>query len=201
MQHGVLPTITNTTNIGSSHGSLSTDTRCLKDIYGDTNRTIANDTTNRPMNIYNDRNSLYDGLISWNMISYINLVAICVKSGCCKPPTVCGYVYVNETAWDVGGGVVGGEPDCGRWSNDQDQLCYACDSCKAGVLANLKKSWRKVSVVNIIVLIVLVISYVIGYATFRNNRRIDNNEPASTARMTKSKPGWFNVWGRICKTQ
>ncbi|KAA0051920.1 tetraspanin-3-like [Cucumis melo var. makuwa] len=85
--------------------------------------------------------------------------------------------------WDFGGGLVGAEPDCGRWSNDQDQLCYACDSCKAGVLASLKKSWRKVSVINIIVLIILVISYVIGYAAFRNNRRIDNDEPASTAQL------------------
>lgn len=119
-----------------------------------------------------------------------------IKSGCCKPPTACGYMYLNETMWDVGGagGVMGVEPDCGMWSNDQDQLCYNCESCKAGVLASLKKSWRKVSVVNIIVLIILVIAYVVGYAAFRNNRRIDNDEPATSARMTKSKPSWFNIW-------
>ncbi|KAG7019258.1 Tetraspanin-3, partial [Cucurbita argyrosperma subsp. argyrosperma] len=116
-----------------------------------------------------------------------------VESGCCKPPTVCGYVYVNETVWDVGGGLVGPEPDCARWSNDQHQLCYACDSCKAGVLASIKKSWRKVSVINIVVLIILVISYVVGYAAFRNNRRMDNDEPAGSARMTKYKPRWFNI--------
>ena len=116
-----------------------------------------------------------------------------LKSGCCKPPTVCGYVYVNETVWDVGGGLVGPEPDCARWSNDQHQLCYACDSCKAGVLASIKKSWRKVLVINIVVLIILVISYVVGYAAFRNNRRMDNDEPAGSARMTKYKPRWFNI--------
>ncbi|XP_022964758.1 tetraspanin-3-like [Cucurbita moschata] len=106
---------------------------------------------------------------------------------------VCEYVYVNETVWDVGGGLVGPEPDCARWSNDQHQLCYACDSCKAGVLASIKKSWRKVSVINIVVLIILVISYAVGYAAFRNNRRMDNDEPASSARMTKYKPRWFNI--------
>ncbi|KDO73130.1 hypothetical protein CISIN_1g023208mg [Citrus sinensis] len=111
-----------------------------------------------------------------------------VQSGCCKPPADCGFVYENETLWNPGGGLVGSNPDCTRWSNDQEQLCYQCDSCKAGVLASLKKSWRKVSVINIVVLIILVIFYVIGCAAFRNNRRIDNDEPYGEARMTKSRP-------------
>ncbi|XP_044480031.1 tetraspanin-3-like [Mangifera indica] len=111
-----------------------------------------------------------------------------VESGCCKPPTECGYVYVNETLWNPGGGLVGTNPDCTLWSNDQEQLCYQCNSCKAGVLASLKKSWRKVSVINIVVMIILVIFYVIAYAAFRNNRRIDNEEPFGEARMTKAQP-------------
>ncbi|XP_023519359.1 tetraspanin-3-like [Cucurbita pepo subsp. pepo] len=101
--------------------------------------------------------------------NYTTVLPLAVAlSGCSQPPTVCGYVYVNETVGDVGGGLVGPEPDYARWSNDQHQLCYACDSCKAGVLASLKKSWRKVSVINIVILIILVISYVVGYAAFRN---------------------------------
>ncbi|KAF5470660.1 hypothetical protein F2P56_011159 [Juglans regia] len=111
-----------------------------------------------------------------------------IESGCCKPPTECGYVYANETFWNPGGGMVGSNLDCSKWSNEQDQLCYSCDSCKAGVLASLKKSWRKVSVINIVVLIILVIFYVIGYAAFRNNRRMDNDEPFGEARMTKARP-------------
>ncbi|KAG6629331.1 tetraspanin-3-like [Carya illinoinensis] len=111
-----------------------------------------------------------------------------IESGCCKPPTECGYVYVNETFWNPGGGLVGSNLDCSKWSNEQDQLCYSCDSCKAGVLASLKKSWRKVSVINIVVLIILVIFYVVGYAAFRNNRRMDNDEPFGEARMTKARP-------------
>lgn len=83
---------------------------------------------------------------------------------------------------------MGSNLDCSKWSNEQDQLCYSCDSCKAGVLASLKKSWRKVSVVNIVVLIILVIFYVVGYAAFRNNRRMDNDEPFGEARMTKARP-------------
>ncbi|KAI5322209.1 PREDICTED: tetraspanin-3 [Prunus dulcis] len=116
-----------------------------------------------------------------------------VQSGCCKPPTECGYTYVNETTWETGGGMMGTNPDCTLWNNDQRQLCYSCNSCKAGVLASLKKSWRKVSVINIVVLIILVIFYVIGCAAFRNNRRIDNDEPYGEARMTKSQPSAFQL--------
>ncbi|KAK0606069.1 hypothetical protein LWI29_033849 [Acer saccharum] len=111
-----------------------------------------------------------------------------VQSGCCKPPSECGYTYMNETVWNSGGGVVGTNPDCTLWSNDQQVLCYRCNSCKAGILASLKKSWRKVSVINIVVLIILVITYVIACAAFRNNRRIDNDEPYGEARMEKSRP-------------
>lgn len=112
-----------------------------------------------------------------------------IQSGCCKPPTECGLTYVNETTWAASGlGATGTSLDCGRWSNDQTQLCYGCDSCRAGVLGSLKNSWRKVSVINIVVLIVLVIFYVVAFAAFRNNRRIDNHEAYGEARMTKSQP-------------
>ncbi|CAK7327439.1 unnamed protein product [Dovyalis caffra] len=110
-----------------------------------------------------------------------------IESGCCKPPTECGFTYQNETVWTPSGGVVY-NTDCNSWNSDQEQLCYSCNSCKAGVLASLRKSWRKVSVINIIILIILVIVYVIGCAAFRNNRRIDNDEPYGEARMTKSQP-------------
>ncbi|OVA09917.1 Tetraspanin [Macleaya cordata] len=123
--------------------------------------------------------------------SYWGKISSCIrdsKSGCCKPPTECGYTYINETTWNPGGGMVGTSIDCSIWTNDQEQLCYNCESCKAGVLASLKKSWRKVSVINIVVLIILVIVYVIGCAAFRNNRRYDNDEPYGEARMTKAQP-------------
>ncbi|XP_065868342.1 tetraspanin-3-like [Euphorbia lathyris] len=115
-----------------------------------------------------------------------------IQSGCCKAPTECGFTYNNETVWTSSGGVVS-NTDCNLWSNDQSQLCYSCNSCKAGVLGSVKKSWRKVSVINIVILIILVIVYVIGCAAFRNNRRIDNDEPYGQARMTKSQPSHFHL--------
>lgn len=111
-----------------------------------------------------------------------------IQSGCCKPPSDCGYTYVNETYWTVASGLVGTNTDCSLWNNDQDQLCYLCGSCKAGVLASLRHSWRKVSIVNIVILILLVIAYVIACAAFRNDKRIDNDEPYGEAQMTKSRP-------------
>ncbi|CAN8301141.1 unnamed protein product [Cochlearia groenlandica] len=116
-----------------------------------------------------------------------------IESGCCKPPTDCGYTYMNETVWVPGSEMVGTNPDCMLWNNDQRLLCYQCNSCKAGVLGSLKHSWRKVSVINIVVLIILVIFYVISYAAYRNIKRIDNDEPAGEARMTKSHPSHFQM--------
>ncbi|VFR03261.1 unnamed protein product [Cuscuta campestris] len=111
-----------------------------------------------------------------------------IESGCCKPPTACLFVYGNETYWNVGPGTIAADPDCQRWSNDQQQLCYNCDYCKAGILASLKKSWRKVSVINIVILIILVILYVVACAAFRHDQRMDNDEAYGTARMEKERP-------------
>ncbi|KAG7613656.1 Tetraspanin/Peripherin [Arabidopsis suecica] len=116
-----------------------------------------------------------------------------VESGCCKPPTDCGYTYVNETVWIPGGEMVGPNPDCMLWNNDQRLLCYQCSSCKAGVLGSLKKSWRKVSVINIVVVIILVIFYVIACAAYQNVKRMYNDEPVGEARMTKSHPSHFQI--------
>ncbi|KAG6510388.1 tetraspanin-3-like [Zingiber officinale] len=111
-----------------------------------------------------------------------------IESGCCKPPTSCGFTYVNETFWIAGAGMTVNDMDCTRWSNNQQSLCLQCDSCKAGVLASLKHSWRKVSVINIVMLILLVIIYVIGCAAFRNAKRMHNGESFGENRMTKSRP-------------
>ncbi|KAL5699812.1 Tetraspanin-8 [Ranunculus cassubicifolius] len=98
-----------------------------------------------------------------------------IQSGCCKPPTECGFNYVNATQWTKPAGLLNSSnPDCGSWTNEN--LCFDCGSCKAGVLQNLKKDWKKVAVVNIIFLVFLIIVYSIGCCAFRNNRE-DNSYP------------------------
>ncbi|XP_057843927.1 tetraspanin-8 isoform X2 [Cryptomeria japonica] len=57
--------------------------------------------------------------------------------GCCKPPTSCNFVHVNGTYWSSRAGNFT-DVECKRWSNEQDELCYNCDSCKASVLANVE---------------------------------------------------------------
>ncbi|KAL6012258.1 hypothetical protein ACLOJK_002736 [Asimina triloba] len=83
-----------------------------------------------------------------------------IQSGCCKPPTSCNFTYVSATDWaKPAGNITYNDPDCGAWSSESSVLCYSCQSCKAGVLANLKRDWKKVAVVNIIFLIFLIIVY------------------------------------------
>ncbi|XP_043695883.1 protein TORNADO 2-like [Telopea speciosissima] len=85
-----------------------------------------------------------------------------LQSGCCKPPTQCGYTYVNPTYW-ISPINTAADIDCLKWSNDKTQLCYACNSCKAGLLANLKKEWRRVdNVILVITLIALICVYLVG---------------------------------------
>ncbi|XP_027067256.1 tetraspanin-8-like [Coffea arabica] len=91
-----------------------------------------------------------------------------LQSGCCKPPDECKFTYVTPTNWTGTAGST--NPDCTAWSNDQKVLCYNCQSCKAGLLDNIKSDWKKEAILNIIVLVFLIIVYSIGCCAFRNNR-------------------------------
>ncbi|XP_072985754.1 tetraspanin-2 [Typha latifolia] len=95
-----------------------------------------------------------------------------LQTGCCKPPTACGYGYVNPTVW-VNPSNPGADPDCSLWSNDQSQLCYNCNSCKAGMLGNLREEWRKANVALIVAAVALIFVYVIGCSAFKNAQTED----------------------------
>ncbi|KAF9623516.1 hypothetical protein IFM89_003306 [Coptis chinensis] len=59
------------------------------------------------------------------------------KSGCCMPPTYCGFTFKNATFWEVPkSGPAAPDLDCLTWSNHQETLCYDSKSCKAGILDN-----------------------------------------------------------------
>ncbi|CAN1329564.1 TET8 [Linum perenne] len=90
------------------------------------------------------------------------------QSGCCKPSDECGYTFTATNSTN---------PDCSSWENQPDVLCFNCNSCKAGLLDNLKRDWKRVAIVNIIFLIVLIVVYSVGCCAFRNNRR-DNSYPS-----------------------
>ncbi|KAG9144085.1 hypothetical protein Leryth_013733 [Lithospermum erythrorhizon] len=90
-----------------------------------------------------------------------------IESGCCKPPTICGYQYVNPTMWINPVNSVA-NADCSLWNNDPSQLCYYCDSCKAGLLGNLRREWRKANIILIVSIVVLIFVYLVGCNAFRH---------------------------------
>ncbi|KAL0792981.1 hypothetical protein Bca101_064358 [Brassica carinata] len=95
-----------------------------------------------------------------------------IQSGCCKPPTKCGYTFVNPTYW-ISPIALYVDMDCLQWSNDQNTLCYSCDTCKAGLLANLKIDWLKADIFLLVMLIGLIIVYIIGCCALRNVKTED----------------------------
>ncbi|XP_047946144.1 tetraspanin-2-like [Salvia hispanica] len=95
-----------------------------------------------------------------------------IESGCCKPPMICGYQYVGPTTWNGASSVVA-DVDCAIWSNDPSQLCYNCESCKAGLLGNLRREWRKANVILIVTVVVLICLYVIACNAYKNAQLAD----------------------------
>ncbi|XP_057967110.1 tetraspanin-8-like [Malania oleifera] len=93
-----------------------------------------------------------------------------IQSGCCKPSNDCNFQYASPIMWNATSTSSSTNPDCAKWSNDPNVLCYNCESCKAGLLDNIKSDWKKVAVVNVIFLIFLIVVYSIGCCAFRNNR-------------------------------
>uniref|UniRef100_A0A5B7C0D3 Putative tetraspanin-11 n=1 Tax=Davidia involucrata TaxID=16924 RepID=A0A5B7C0D3_DAVIN len=97
------------------------------------------------------------------------------ESGCCKPPTYCGFEYQNATFWTVPkSGPEVPDSDCTTWSNNQTVLCYDCKSCKAGVLANIKKEWTQLTFTVTGILIFIIIIYSVGCCALRNNNQSDH---------------------------
>ncbi|KAM7519320.1 hypothetical protein LguiB_018282 [Lonicera macranthoides] len=76
-------------------------------------------------------------------------------------------VYVNPTTWVNPVNPVA-DPDCSIWSNDPTQLCYGCDSCKAGLLGILRNEWRKANVILIVAIVILIYVYLIACSTLKN---------------------------------
>ncbi|VFQ61272.1 unnamed protein product [Cuscuta campestris] len=101
-----------------------------------------------------------------------------LQSGCCKPPNDCNFTYVSPTKWIATAAqpieLMMAEPmrpnntDCDNWSNDPKRLCYSCESCKAGLIDNIKSDWKKVAQLNIILLVILVVVYLLGGCAFHN---------------------------------
>lgn len=108
-------------------------------------------------------NSIHDE--TWSLLCCMHFA--CQQSGCCKPPTQCGYTFVNPTYW-ISPISITSDMDCVLWSNDQMQLCYSCSSCKAGLLSNLRKEWRRANLILVVALVALICVYLMGCHAFRH---------------------------------
>lgn len=118
-------------------------------------------------------------------ILFFNFLWGGAQSGCCKPPTACNYNMAPTVAQD---------PDCYRWNNAPNLLCYECDSCKAGVLEDIRRDWHKLSVLNIVMLVLLIGIYCIGCCAFQNTKRAETDYPYGENRMRKVRPRWDYYW-------
>ncbi|KAL5544832.1 hypothetical protein UlMin_008616 [Ulmus minor] len=95
-----------------------------------------------------------------------------IQSGCCKPPSYCGFEYKNATFWEVPkSGPAVPDSDCTTWRNDEGKLCFDCKSCKAGVLANIRKEWRHFAIFNSCVVVVIILIYSVGSCAVTSNKR------------------------------
>ncbi|KAM1257507.1 hypothetical protein ACFX2J_037054 [Malus domestica] len=88
------------------------------------------------------------------------------KAGCCKPSDDCGFTYESPISWTSNVTTVSSNPDCSAWQNDEKVLCFNCQSCKAGLLDNIKSNWKKTTIVNIVFLIFLIVVYSVGCCAF-----------------------------------
>lgn len=84
-----------------------------------------------------------------------------LQSGCCMPPSKCGYTFVSPTEWTSSSSPRNNQtnpPDCANWNNDPRKLCYYCDSCKAGLLVAVTK---RLNTANLILLITFLLSFIV----------------------------------------
>ncbi|KAL7590564.1 tetraspanin-6 [Lactuca sativa] len=125
-------------------------------------------------------------IVMWSPVDYLTKDMSPIQSGCCKPPSECNYGMTMMTQ----------DLDCYKWSNDPSTLCYECDSCKAGVLENVRRDWRKLSVLNVIMTLLLIGIYCIGCCAFRNTRRSETDYPYGENQMSKIRPRWDFFWWR-----
>lgn len=123
-------------------------------------------------------------VVLWTPSDYSTKDLSPIQSGCCKPPTSCNYAST----------MVAQESDCYKWNNDPNILCYECDSCKAGVLEDIRRNWQKISVLNIVMLVVLIGIYCIGCCAFQNAKRTESYHPYGENRMYKNRPRWDYHW-------
>uniref|UniRef100_A0ACD5XF45 Uncharacterized protein n=1 Tax=Avena sativa TaxID=4498 RepID=A0ACD5XF45_AVESA len=118
----------------------------------------------------------------WTPEDYMRRDLTPVQSGCCKPPTSCVYGDGELAVTAVQ------EEDCYVWRNDPAVLCYGCESCRAGVMEQLRRHCHNLTVLNAALLLVLIAVCSGGCCAYRNARRAEY--AYGGGRMSKIHPRW-----------
>lgn len=51
--------------------------------------------------------------------------------------------------------------DCDTWQNDQNILCYDCESCKDGFVRIMESKWWKLGVFLILIALLLILCHIL----------------------------------------
>ncbi|KAB5524782.1 hypothetical protein DKX38_022531 [Salix brachista] len=101
-----------------------------------------------------------------------------IQSGCCQPPVSCGFVPSNATFWNrpKTRAAVKYSGDCTAWSNQQDTLCFNCESCKAAYAVTSRKKWGQLAVSNsCFIAFITLLFYSIACCARSNNKNDDSH--------------------------
>eukprot|EP00475_Leptophrys_vorax_P032817 TRINITY_DN51147_c0_g1_i1.p1 TRINITY_DN51147_c0_g1~~TRINITY_DN51147_c0_g1_i1.p1 ORF type:complete len:289 (-),score=17.39 TRINITY_DN51147_c0_g1_i1:320-1186(-) len=110
------------------------------------------------------------------------------ESGCCRPPLECGFRQMTATIFLQEGPARSNNSDCERYGSDDNTMCFACDSCKAGVAEYVKQQWMKVAYLLLAVTLVLVVLCVVGAcATYYVEMHEDTLELEMLAKPARHK--------------
>lgn len=125
-------------------------------------------------------------LALWTPLDYQQQPLSPIQSGCCKPPTSCNYGDPSS----------GQDPDCYRWNNAAEVLCYECDSCKAGTLEAIRRDWHRLSILMVVLLVLLIAIYLIGCCAYRNTKRSETGYLYGGSQRIKVRPrsDYFKCW-------
>ncbi|CAI5481129.1 unnamed protein product [Closterium sp. Yama58-4] len=118
------------------------------------------------------------------------------ESGCCRPPIECGYRQMTATIFMQEGPPHSDNPDCTKYSAVNSTMCFACDSCRAGVAEYVKSEWMKVAYLLLAFTIILMSICVFGCcATY--HVEVEEEEPLELemlAKPSRHKPRRRVTW-------
>ncbi|KAI5063787.1 hypothetical protein GOP47_0020457 [Adiantum capillus-veneris] len=99
--------------------------------------------------------------------------------GCCKPPSICGFMFETPTTWVPSMmSTSQATSDCRKWSNNPSKLCFECDACRAGEMQNVRQHWLHVAIVGLLVSILLLTLLALTSITLQNIKH--NSMPDET---------------------